>query len=275
MTLAVTNPRTVPAELRRAGRSIGVLGPALIVVLMPAAIGILVREEYALSGSLEFFGLMLRNFVPLLFPVLVTVVYLPRLSDEFANGFTGSVRTRTTLRTYLGSRIATAALLSFLTFTAMIVVCWLVAFVIGPLVGMNEFENVLPAGAAPDALLDPVSRATFTQLYADPPVLYGVVYAVWVGLNAALVAVFGTLSLILISNRFVALAVPTVAFLVVGFALQVLGLAPFTPTFATFPFGLAQQPLWTPFVPFMALAIVCAGLWVYVERRNFETSGLD
>lgn len=244
-----------------------------VVILVPVVSGLIARGGYSLWDGADYFSLQLSNLVPLLFPFLVVAIYLPRLSDEFANGFTRSVRTRTTIGTYLASRLVAAAILAFLTFAAMVVVVWLVSFVADPLLGLNDYGSAAPPGQE-DPIPPLATRFTFSQLFAYSSAMFGVGYAAWVGINAATYAVLGGLALALVENRFIALSVPAIVYWLGSFVTAVLGWEEFSPSTSVFPFSITQQEIWQPFVQWGILLVAVASAVVVMRKREYDVPGL-
>lgn len=238
-------------------------------MLFPPVYGFAVAGGYALRDPHEFFELELAGFPALLFPIVVSAAYLPRLADEWSNGFLVSARTRTTAGTYLSGRIWAAAMIAGVTLTVMVAIAAVAAFVVAPLAGI-AFTGDLP-GNTPHP---PEEAFTFSQLSAVSPALMCVVYSLWVGLNASLYAAFGAVVLMLVENRFIALAAPTAWYWLLNLATALLGLEAFGPTTMVFPFNITQQPIWHAFIPFGVLLLVTVGLWRLVVRREFATAGL-
>jgi hypothetical protein len=248
------------------------LGIAAAIMAFPVTYGYLVREEYRLEDKLDLFTLMFENYVPLLFPILIAALYLPRLADEFSNGFVTAVRTRVHVGRYLISRMGSAAIVAFLTFFTTILIGWIVVAYIDPLLWSSTAYHPSGPGETPNP---PESRFTYSQIYELSPLLMVVTWASWVGINAALYSILGVLVLMLVQNRFLALAIPSVIFLIGNLATALLGLEEFGPLNMVFPFSISQQPIWHSFVPFGVTVLACIALWLTARSRDFATAGLE
>lgn len=235
----------------------------MVVVVLPSGYGLAIRDEYALVDPVDLFTLMLSDVVPLTFPLWVVFLYQPRLLDEWANSFGRGVRTRMPMGWYVASRAAVAAVWAAGVFAAMVVLTWVVAHV-------TFGEGFAQAQPMPVA-----ERFTFSQVYAVSPVLFVVVFATWVGLNAAVYGVLGTAASALVGNRFLALLAPMAVYLVSGFVLAVLGLEYLSPTTSVFPFSIVQQPMVFAFVPLAGALAVTAVAFAVVRRQEYFSAGLD
>lgn len=256
--------RAFTAELSQSVRTLRFVGIAFVIVLLPTLYGLAIRDAYALTDAADLFTLMLSNLVPLMFPLLVSLTYQPRLLDEWSNSFPRLTRTRIDVRGYLATRAGVAATLASTVFAVMILVAWLSAH--------SLFGDAGFAQASPVAVSD---RFTFSQVHAISPVLFVLCYSGWVGLNAGAYAVFSTALSAVAGNRFLALAAPLVLYFLGGFALAVLGLEEISPSSSIFPFNITQQPMLFAVVPLMFVLVTSAALFALVHRRNYATAGLD
>ncbi|GAA1710850.1 hypothetical protein GCM10009809_04020 [Isoptericola hypogeus] len=262
--------RLLRTESRRARRSWSSL-VGLGIVALPTAQALTQVSSNRLWDNFDLFTLMMSDWLPLLFPLLVTALYLPRFAGELSHGFIRPVRPRTPIGTFLDSRIATAALLAFGVFFVAVAIAALVAFVGN---AGHAITPLTPPGAGETP--HPVSgRTTFSPLYSISPALYGVAMATWIGANAALWSVVGGLCLLLVGNRFLALAAPTVLFMVLQVAIAYAGFDAFILTGSIFQSNIVQQPAWYPFVQFAGVGLVVALAYAWVRRRRYETSGVE
>lgn len=256
--------RAFRAELFDSARSVPRWLVAAVIVALPTAYGLTIRDQYALVDAQDLFTLMLGDVMPLTFPLWVSLLYQPRLLDEWANSFTRGVRTRMPMRTYLASRAAVAATWAAGVFSTMVVLAWVAAFAVFGSSGMVQASPVPVA-----------ERFTFSQLYAVSPVVFITVYAAWVGLNAAAYGVLSTAASALIGNRFIALVTPIAFYLVAGFALAVLRLEHIGTATSIFPFSIVQQPIGYALVPLLGVLVLAAAAFVVAGRQQYFTAGLE
>lgn len=242
----------------------------LLIIVLPVLYGLFIKDSYALVDPMDHFTLMLSNLLPLTFPLLVTLLGAQCFAEVLADRYLFYTATRTSLRKYLASHGAVLMATAFAVFFLAVLLAWVVAFLVEPALGNTTYYGAEGTGT----VAEPTQRHTFTQLVSLSPLVYGMVYAVWVGACAAVFALLGMLLLLVIPHRFVALSLPFVGYQVVSFVLAVLGLEAFVPSSVVFPFNIIQQPLWTPFVPLVALIALCAILVAKVHARPEEIQGL-
>lgn len=252
--------RQVGNDLRASIRRPQVIVIALLIILVPPVSGVMALPGYALDHWMPYFTLML-DVVALPFPLLVALLTQPRLLDEWSNTYALLIRTRVNPSTYFASRMLVSALLAAAVFFVMILVCFAVA----------RFTYTDHGYDVPS--LGPIeSRFDFSQLWAISPAVYAVVFSLWVALVAGTVGAWCTLLTAVIGNKFVALATPLMLWFIVNFILAVLGFEELS--LPPFRFHISQQPIWTDLLGWVAIALMTAGLYVFVRRRDFQTSGL-
>lgn len=254
------------------GRSV----PVTVLILVPAVLVLpvftgLVREEgYAVRMPVEFFSLGIE-FIALVSPLLAGLLATSRLNGEVGDGFMRSVRTRSHVRGYLARRFRDAALIAFTTFFASMLLWFLVAFILDPVLQITTD----PGGTYPtrhEALEASAGYATFTQLLSVNVWLYGVFYSAWVGLWAAVWAMLTALLLTVIPNRIVAYATPLALYWAENIVLSNLGAGVWRSTSSAFPFSVVQQPVLTAFAPLAAWIIATLALWRWLDHRaRYET----
>lgn len=243
-----------------------------LIAAFPTVSGILRADSYATRTPVELFSLGFE-FLALVFPLLAGLLSGQRINDEVSKGFIRSVRTRTPIPRYLASAIRSGSLLDLAVFSCATFIWFLVCFVIDPSMmfsGDTGTEN--PSWG--HALEAAAGSATFTQLIAVSPWLYGVVYSAWVGIWAAVWGATTALLLVLVPNRLVGFSAPLGAYWLGNIVLSNLSLARWRSVSSAFPFSLQQQPILTALVPLAVWAAICGSLWWRLRAVHFETSVL-
>lgn len=237
-------------------------------IAIPLAIFTTIRAgSYDIIDELDLFSLALYDLLPATFPILISVFCLLRYSDELSNGFTRSVRTRTSLGNYLLSSSLKVALSAMAIFTIVVFIVWLYAFVLSP----ATFATLHP-GEIPESVS---SRYRFTELMAISPLLYGAFISLWTGLNAAAYAALGFAALVWIPNRFVALAIPFIVYWAATIVPALFGLESYAAAHSVFSFSIIQVPWWQA-IPHL-IAIACfASIGLFAAKFvDYQTPGLD
>ncbi|AMQ19829.1 ABC transporter permease [Geobacillus stearothermophilus] len=231
---------------------------AALVLVLPVIQFMLIKDGYVYYRQLDLFLRLNSNFVPLLFPIIMVLVYSISFPSEQKNHFIPYVRIRIPLTTYFLSKLIVNAILSFLIAFLIVFVPFIFSMYIEPYLGIVRFY---PTNG------NPIPYTTFEQLLVLGTLPYGVLYSLWVGLNGMMYATMGLLLVMILEKPFIALSIPFVYYLLGNFITQVLGYDQFSPTFTIFPFSISQQPLWTVFVPFLFLCFVVMVLMFYLKER--------
>ncbi|MEO8527993.1 MAG: hypothetical protein ABI435_02845 [Pseudolysinimonas sp.] len=228
----------------------------MIVVGSPA-LGAALVDGGAFRSTLELYGRITTTPLILVFPILAVALGCGRLFAEVSHRFIVNVRVRTDLIPYIGTKVVASGMAAFAPFFALAAVPFVLIVALGYVPGTTIVSPEIYELTAAEAQAAAGSYATFTQLYAVAPPLFGLVYSIWVGLNAALCAALGSLSLFAIPNRFVALLVPFATYFGESLVVSLLGHPEYGLVYLVFPFGLAQGSLVTPLI---ALVLLSSGV---------------
>ena len=87
----------------------------LLVLTLPIIKFLLIKDQYVFYRQIEVFQRTNSDFVPLLFPFIVVLVYAFYLIPEIKSGYLFFVTSRTQLKTYIQSKLIINALISFLS----------------------------------------------------------------------------------------------------------------------------------------------------------------
>lgn len=193
--------------------------------------------------------------VAVAFPLLCCLVYLPTVAREIDHQFILYARTRVLLRDYLLAKGLVNALIVFTVFFGTIFVWMLFLRFVEPSLHWITYEQ------------GPESLTTFTQAFRTDGI-YMLVYAIWIGLNAALYATIAYLLLILSGNLLLAVGLPFLFYHLLNFAVGLFSAPQFSPISTIFPFNIIAMPLWTVLVPFSLLGLFLLGLIITGQKRT-------
>ncbi len=238
---------------------------AVWVLLTAAPIAWTVTKDAIFAYPLSAFGTSMSSPLSVVLPLIAVGIYLFRLGRELQERFIVSVRARIDVRRYLTVKAEATAATAFLFFFAYAAVSFIAMVYVLPPTGLLRFD---PAGT-----VTAEHFARFSELWSVSPALYGLVYALWCGLNGAVWALIGFVALLSVPNRLIALAVPVVGVLVLTVALTLFGLDIFAPYPLWILFGYVQAPAWTALAP-MALLVAGAVIGSVVVIRRSATSPL-
>jgi hypothetical protein len=245
-------------ELKRAITKTNILLWVSIIVLLPTISFLTMTKGYVFYDSIELFHSIISVIIPLLFPVLTIIIYLPNFLHEQKNNFISYARTRIPLQTYLLSKgLINVFFTSFITFF-MIFLSFIFALYVEPKIGIIQYNNVTLNQ----------SEVTFSQLLSTGVIPYIFVYSLWVSMNAIVYSSIAFILLLIIRSHFIALSVPFLFYHVFNFISGVLGEPRFSPISTIFPFNIEQQPLWTVLVPFTFLFLSLIILLLVAMRKK-------
>lgn len=230
------------------------------LMLYPLVYLLIRKDQYVFSDELSVFSFMFEGVFSMIFVLAATFIYMLYFLKGLKNRFVFYERTRMTVRKILYVKLCVLFSSTFSIFFLLGIGYFIFSFYIVPSLEGIEFR---PSN-------EPVtSRHTFTQLFQYGLSVYGLVYSAWIAIHAALFASLGFFFSLIISNGYVALSLPFLIYMIGAFLLPTLDikLMPFWFVDSIFPFGYVQQPIWTAFVPFSGLLLVCILLFIYVNSR--------
>ncbi|SDT05428.1 hypothetical protein SAMN05444162_2957 [Paenibacillaceae bacterium GAS479] len=214
--------------------------------------------DYVFRDSLDFYFFILENLISMIFPFIITFIYLSLFSGEIKNRFHVYTRTRVPIETYLKSKFISNALLTFITVFLFMFSCFVIAYYILPALGliqMNFYDYGLNETTITE---DQFTRYTFTQILRYGEITYGLLYSLWVGINAVCYTSIGFMFLLFIRNQFVALSIPVLIYYCGSFILGALFSLPYQFIFSVFPFGYKQISMTILLVPASLLILIFA-----------------
>jgi flagellar biosynthesis protein FliQ len=253
-------------NLRRAMNFNNILKWLFIILVIPLISFFPVMDGYYYFNSVELFQEMVGLYIPLIFPALIVFIYLPDFVQEKVNNFIMYTRPRISLNIYILSKGITNAFLTGIILFLMIFFSYVFATFIEP--------NFLKLVAISPPLKGHYKNGvTFSEFLKYGGLIYGLVYSLWVALNAVLYTTISFLLMLIIRRPFISLSVPFLFYHVFNFVAGVFGVARFSPLSTIFPFNIEQQELWTTMVPFGFLITVGCILFVLAVREREEWMG--
>ncbi len=249
-------------EMKRAFTIRNLLTWIGIIILLPAVRFYNIKEGYQFFEPIEVFQEMVSTIIPLLFPAIIIIIYLPLFLQELRNNFVLYSRPRIPLNTYLLSKIIVNAFLTGGIVFLLIFFPFVFAVYLEPHLGIIFYS--------PKDANSVIPMFTFSQLLEHGNLAYGLIFSLWVSINAVIYSSIALLLMLVLSNPFVALSVPFLFYHIFNFVTGILNVPMFSPISTIFPFNIVQQPLWTVLVPFLFLLIIFIGLFVFTMRKQKE-----
>jgi hypothetical protein len=256
----------------RASRSWLQLAIGLAVLVLPlwfgfVSSGLLNGTTVVLRDNLDVYFEFMNSPITVLFPVLVVFLSCLRLFQELGHRFASNTLVRVRVESYVFAKLLVASGTSFLVFFLFAFVPFVIAFYLWPLSGNPSVDPSVYMMTTQSAIADSFQRATFTSLLEQGPMVFGVVYSLWVAFGASVYTGLGMAALLLVKNRALALALPFVLFFGETAAAQIAGHPYASLLFSLFPFGYQQAPLLVGMAPTLVLAALVAVVWVFIMRR--------
>lgn len=239
----------------------------LFAMCIPAIYYSIVWDSSDFRDKLNIFTFLFEGVLIVIFPLLASLIYLPSFSGELRNRFIVYTRLRTPVGKLLSIKFIANGMLTFTVFFVFVLLMFIFAYYIFPSLG---WANLHPEryGLSGNALIeDTYTRHTFTQLLEYGLYTYILFYAFWVGINAAVYSSIGFLLLLLLQNKFIAMSIPWLIYIVGSFILISPELRPFRLADTIFPYMYMQQPIWTTFIPFICLCCICLLLYLVVRKK--------
>ncbi|MEW5596825.1 ABC transporter permease [Peribacillus frigoritolerans] len=249
-------------ELKRACTVKNLLVWVAIILLLPTIMFYTIKEGYQFFEPVEVFQKMVSIIIPLLFPALAIIIYLPTFMQEQRNNFIPYARTRIPLNTYLLSKGLINAYLTGLVTFLLIFISFVFVLYLEPNLGIIYYTPIDENTVIP--------KVTFSQLLSYGDLTYGMTYSLWVSIHAVVYSTIGFMLLLLINNPFIAISIPFLFYHIFNFLMGVLAVPQFSPLSTIFPFNIEQQPFWTVLVPFSFLLIVLICLFIFASRNQKE-----
>ncbi|SES01909.1 hypothetical protein SAMN04487944_11549 [Gracilibacillus ureilyticus] len=252
--------------------SIKVMLGWLLLIAIHFTYFFIIQGSYQFRDNLDVFTFMLEGVFPLILPLLATLIYAPSFANELKDRFIIYTRTRIEISRLFSIKFWTNFLLVLFSVFGYIIVLFIFAHYVVPAFDLAEHMDPESYGLNEETIIeDTYTRHTFTQLLEYGLWTYAVLYSLWLGLNAALFATIGFLCLALISNRFIALSIPTLVYLIGSYIISSFpSTRNYTFTNSLFPYGYIQQPIWTAFVPFTILVLLSVIMLIVIKKRFYK-----
>lgn len=231
-----------------------------IIIILPAVRFYGISEGYQFYKPIEVFQETVSAFIPLLFPALAIIIYLPSFLQEQKNNFIMYTRSRVPLKTYILSKGIINAFLTGLTMFLLIFSTFIFVVYLEPHLSIINYTPIDENTFIP--------TYTFSSILSYGDIVYGIIYALWVSINAVIYSTIAFMLLLILDHPFVALSAPFLFYHIFNFITGVLDVAQFSPLSTIFPFNIEEQPLWTAMIPFCFLLIILIGTYVFVLQKQ-------
>jgi hypothetical protein len=210
------------------------------------------RDHFGAFGSA-----MLTPWLVLL-PLAIVLLTCTPFSSDLAHRFIAVQRLRRDVRRQVAARLGAAAAGGFALAFLLAFVPYLLAFHLWPLIGDPGID---PAGygfTPEQAAQYSYQQTGFGAVLRIGDLPFGLVFSAWNGLCGAVYAAMGITSLLLIRNRFLALASPMLLVFGQTFLAAVLGQPRLAIYYSATAYGLSYDSDLQMMLPVLVLAVVTA-----------------
>ena len=245
-----------------------------LIIISPIIYNLFRLNQYSLLDSLDFFELTMTTILPLVFPLIVVIVYLVPFSNEITNNYLFYTRLRINVQRYLTIKFAANSIIVFVIMFSFIFIPFLFSFYIEPLFGIVNYEPETSGLSTPELIKNTYERLTFSQLLEYGSFTYGFLYSIWVGLNGVIYATIGFFALLLVKNKFLALSIPFLLYHLGSFIIAVADFPFLLLDASIFPYNTVQYPILIVFIPFLFLLFLCFGLYIYIKKNLYQLDSI-
>lgn len=241
--------------------SIKFLIVSLILIILPLIVVLpIINGTYTFFEPIEVHAqLISSSAIALLFPIFLIPLNAGSYANEKKNNFLLYVKPRTMLSNYVIAKGLVNAIVTFAVAFLMIFIPFVFIQYIDPALNIIQYTT---------DFYQPPSAGTFGFLAETSILLYGIGYSLWVAINGALYTTIAYLLSICLKNKFVALSIPLLWWIIMNFVTAILRIEMFSPVYTVFPFTITAQPIWTIFVPFTILLLVIIGLTAFIKTKS-------
>lgn len=247
---------------------------AMLVIFIPLVYGVIQVQNSALRTNLALFEIFMGSPLQLLLPLVAIGVGCSGLYREVGHRYVVYLLVRMGLRKYLMSRLLYSSVVPFLVMTIAAILIFFVSFVIWSMIGNPFIDPSVYFVSADNGAASDLQSFSYSQLMAFGAPTFGVIYAIWFGCGAAIYGALGAASLIITSNRSLAILVPMGIYLLETIAAALLGDPHAGLMYSLFPFGLRQTAIADAAAPTLILGVAVTGLWIWIFHRPSEATNL-
>ncbi len=205
---------------------------------------------------------LMNGPVRLLFPVIVTMISVPTLSQELRFRYVTYIRSRNGMRLHLAKRLFVGAVSSFAVFAIFAGLAFGVAYGVTPLLAPSAIDPASYGLHNPaQVIAADTNIAPLNALRSSSFLLFAAASIAWPAMYAFMFSLFAMCAVIMVEASVLALLVPLAAYLGESVLTQIIGLpaASFLVS-ALYPAGLNSYSLEESAVAAMVLG-VCVVCW--------------
>ncbi|WP_322924357.1 hypothetical protein [Paenibacillus campi] len=240
----------------------------LVIAIACLVAGSVQSRSYILRDQLDLLGLVMNLILPLVFPVLVLIVYVFQFVGEVRHRALVYTRTRISIVHLLAVKQTANMWTTFIVFACMTLLIFMYVYVVDPLYVHTSFYPERFGINSMNHAQNMYMRHTFTSFLQYGTFAFAGIYCIWVGIFACLYAGIALQLVILLSNSLLAISLPYIFYILASFLCSVIpGLYYFQPFRVIFPLYDVQAPLWTALLTLAVHMFIFIGLRQLIQRR--------
>lgn len=243
-----------------------------ILFLYPYIIFFISHNSYVFRDALDVYTFMFEGILPLIFVFLTVIIYLGEFSRLLDDRFIVYLRMRAPLKKILFSCFLSNAFLTFTVFFLFAFNLFVFSFYIEPILGLVQYQPEVYHLTDKTAILDSYNRHTFTQLLEYGNFVYGIIYSVWIGINAMIYSTMGFFSVVIFSQKLIGISIPILFYIIGSFMFGFSDvLVPYRMADTIFPFSIIQQPILTSLTTLFLLIVINVFLYLYTFKMKINS----
>ena len=239
----------------------------LAFLIYPTVQGLVLIPSYVYQAPIDNFTLMTGGPLALVFPLVLTALYVFRFSGLLHHRYACYARFRSSTSRFLAAHlIVNAIVVGVLVFGSYLIAAVTVFLILPSTRFLTQQSGYEPLPAAQLQAYNE-QLITFSQLASHGVWVYVMVFSLFVAVFSVVIATASLCFTLLATSRLLGLAATLILYTVESFVLAYARLEVFRTDTSLFPDGITQQPLWVPMIPFTVWIVLTAVLLRRVRRR--------
>ncbi|QBO35966.1 hypothetical protein EQG49_05580 [Periweissella cryptocerci] len=207
-----------------------------LILIMPVINLIILTPKNAYTNYYQFFLDVTGNVVALSFPLIITVVYAVKMTNEKRNSYLAYVQMRTELKKYYLTKLKVAALIGFGAGFLYVFIPTIFTLYLAPQMGLVYIDHLNPQMTIFEPFNTIVNLGKFPFIF---------IYSLWLGINGVAYSVLAQLLVLRISNIFVAFFSTTILYVLFELLTQAIPfLNAYSPINTLFPYSSTVNIAW-------------------------------
>jgi hypothetical protein len=231
---------------------------AFAVIVLPLWFGVSGVAGSAFRSNFDIYQQFMNSPIDVALPIFAVLLGCLPTYWNVRHRFASNTRTRMPVRRYVLLRIATSTVIPFCTLFLWSFISFIVAYYVWPDLGNPGVQPSVYEMTSGQAILDSYGSVSYSEFLQYGPLVYGLLYSVWLGLGGALYAAIGVLALIYLRASTFALTIPLIIYVGETIIATLLGNPHGALLFSLLPFGVTQTDPLDAAMPTLILAALAS-----------------